>query len=85
MIGEHLYKYTRRVMGNGISEKRHRRFVGAVPLYSVLSMLTKSDSSGSIHTLAPCIGPTRTLERREPMRTRPRAVRSIPICHDFLN
>lgn len=30
MIGEYLYKYTRKVMGAGISEKRHKRFVSDV-------------------------------------------------------
>jgi hypothetical protein len=29
MIGEFMYKYKRRMLGGGISEKRHRRFVSA--------------------------------------------------------
>lgn len=78
MIGEHLFKYTRGVIGYG--EKRHRRFVRVfiaqlVPRRS--EAYPSCCSSGSILTPRRSTGPPRTQERRKPTRPPPRAVSSL--------
>ncbi|SGY44722.1 BQ5605_C001g00194 [Microbotryum silenes-dioicae] len=46
MIGEFLYKYTRRAIGKGISEKRHKRFFWVHPYTKTLYWST-SDPGGA--------------------------------------
>lgn len=46
MIGEYLYKYTRRVVGKGNSEKRHKRFFWIHPYTKTLYWSSQDPGSG---------------------------------------
>ena len=46
MIGEYLHKYTRRVVGKGQSEKRHRRFFWVHPYTKTLYWSSEDPGSG---------------------------------------
>jgi hypothetical protein len=48
MIGEFLYKYTRKTMGKGLSDKRHRRFFWVHPYTKTLYWSSSDPGSTSV-------------------------------------
>lgn len=49
MMGDWMYKYTRNVVGGGISEKKHRRFFWVHPYTRTLYWSSSKPGMGSIH------------------------------------